>query len=157
MRRFHVNVSVADLNEGVRFYSALFAVSPVVQKPDYAKWVLEDPRLNFAITQRGRAPGVNHVGFQVDTAEDLTAIRAQLHAADNSLVEQCGTACCYASSNKYWVTDPSGVAWETFHTLDSIPVFGEDTEPAAKDNMAAACCVPSSKSRRVTPSENCCA
>jgi len=141
MKRFHVNVSVADINEGIRFYSALFAGPPTVQKSDYAKWMLEDPRINFAIAQRGQVPGVNHVGFQVDSPEELTAMRGQLTAADNSIIEQADASCCYAKSNKYWVTDPAGVAWETFHTLDSIPIYGQDTDLAPKDKVSS-CCVP---------------
>jgi catechol 2,3-dioxygenase-like lactoylglutathione lyase family enzyme len=139
MKRFHVNVSVGDIAEGVRFYSALFAAEPTVRKPDYAKWMLDDPRINFAISQRGYAVGVNHLGFQVDSADELAAMRAQLTRADHALVEQSGAACCYANSDKYWVTDPAGVAWETFHTLDDIPIYGADTEIAPK---TGACCVP---------------
>ena len=139
MKRFHVNVSVQDLAESIRFYSALFAVDPTVRKDDYAKWMLDDPRINFAITQRGDKAGINHLGFQVDSAAELTGMRAQLTRADHTLVEQSDAACCYAKSDKYWVTDPTGVAWETFHTLDSIPIFGADTEIVAKTD---GCCVP---------------
>ena len=139
MKRFHVNVSVQDLAESIRFYSALFAAEPTVLKADYAKWMLEDPRINFAITQRGDKPGVNHLGFQVDSDAELTGMRAQLTRADRALIEQSDAACCYAKSDKYWVTDPTGVAWETFHTLDSIPIYGEDTEIAVKTD---GCCVP---------------
>ena len=140
MKRFHVNVSVADLAESVRFYSAFFAVEPTVLKDDYAKWMLEDPRINFAISQRGYPVGVNHVGFQVDSAEELTAMRTQLTRADHALVEQTGAACCYANSDKYWITDPTGLAWETFHTLEAIPIYGSDTDIAPK--TTGACCVP---------------
>jgi len=139
MKRFHVNVSVKDIDEGIRFYSALFAAEPAVRKDDYAKWMLEDPRINFAISQRGYAPGVDHLGIQVDSAAELTAMRAQLTTADHGLIEQSETACCYAKSDKYWVTDPVGIPWETFHTLDAIPIYGEDTDIAPKDST---CCVP---------------
>ncbi|MGP8227879.1 MAG: ArsI/CadI family heavy metal resistance metalloenzyme [Steroidobacteraceae bacterium] len=140
MKRFHVNVSVADLAESVRFYSALFAVEPTVLKDDYAKWMLEDPRINFAISQRGYPIGVNHVGFQVDSAEELRAMRTQLTRADHALLEQTGAACCYANSDKYWITDPTGLAWETFHTLEAIPIYGSDSDIAPK--TTGACCVP---------------
>jgi catechol 2,3-dioxygenase-like lactoylglutathione lyase family enzyme len=140
MKRFHVNVSVADLAESVRFYSALFAAEPAVLKKDYAKWMLEDPRINFAISQRGYSIGVNHVGIQVDSADELKAMRAQLSRADHALVEQTGAACCYAKSDKYWITDPAGLAWETFHTLDALPIYGADTDIAPK--TTGACCVP---------------
>jgi catechol 2,3-dioxygenase-like lactoylglutathione lyase family enzyme len=127
MKRFHVNLSVEDLAESIRFYTALFATEPTVRKDDYAKWMLDDPRINFAIAQRGATTGVNHLGIQVDSAEELTAMRTQLTHANHALVEQSGAACCYANSDKYWITDPEGIAWETFHTLDTIPIYGADT------------------------------
>jgi len=139
MKRFHVNVSVNDISTGIRFYTALFATEPTVRKDDYAKWLLEDPRINFSISQRGQTAGVNHLGFQVDSAEELTAMRSQLAEADRRLVEEMDAACCYAKSDKYWVTDPVGVPWETFHTLDSIPIYGVDTDVAPRD---LTCCVP---------------
>jgi catechol 2,3-dioxygenase-like lactoylglutathione lyase family enzyme len=125
MKRFHVNLSVENLAESIRFYTALFAMEPTVRKDDYAKWMLDDPRVNFAIAQRGHAPGVNHLGFQVDSAEEPTEMRAQLTRADHALVEQSGASCCYANSDKYWITDPEGIAWETFHTLDTMPIYGD--------------------------------
>lgn len=149
MKRFHVNVSVSDIAEGIRFYSALFAAEPTVKKADYAKWMLDDPRIYFAISARGYPIGVNHLGFQVDSADELTAMRAQLTRADHALVEQSGAACCYANSDKYWITDPTGIAWETFHTLDAIPIYGADTNMAQK---AGACCVPLA----ATANEPCC-
>lgn len=149
MKRFHVNLSVENISESVRFYTALFASEPTVRKEDYAKWMLEDPRINFAIATRGYALGVNHLGFQLDTADELTGMRAQLTRADQALVEQMGAACCYVNSDKYWVTDPTGIAWETFHTLDAIPIYGEDTEITPK---AGACCVP----LKASANEECC-
>lgn len=152
MKRFHVHVAVDDLPESIRFYSTLFGAQPSVRESDYAKWMLEDPRVNFAISSRGREAGVNHLGFQVDTAAELTGMRAQLEAADQSLVEQTAIVCCYARSDKYWVTDPSGIAWETFHSLGAVPVYGEgdrvDTEasscciPLAAEPAASSCCIP---------------
>ena len=149
MKRFHVNLSVKDLSESIRFYTALFATEPAIRKDDYAKWMLDDPRINFAIAQRGQAPGVNHLGFQVDSTEELTAMRAQLTRADHGLVEQAGAACCYANSDKYWITDPEGIAWETFHTLDSIPIYGADTQVVPN---SSACCMP----LKATKDEACC-
>jgi uncharacterized glyoxalase superfamily protein PhnB len=143
MKRFHVHVSVGNLGESVGFYSKLFGAEPTVRKSDYAKWMLEDPRVNFAISTRGRAGGVDHLGFQVDSAEELTALRAQAQRADIAAIEQPAAACCYAKSNKYWITDPQGIAWETFHTLGTVPVYGEDRAVAAPElNAEAACCVP---------------
>ena len=127
MKRLHVHVSVADLAASIRFYQTLFGAEPVVHKSDYAKWMLEDPRVNFAISTHRQPLGINHLGFQVETDEELHAMRARLEAADAQMLEEQEQSCCYARSNKYWVTDPSGIAWETFHTLGSTPVYGEDT------------------------------
>ncbi len=144
MKRFHVHVAVADLENSIRFYSSLFGAQPIVTKDDYAKWMLDDPRVNFAISRRGDAPGVNHLGIQVESDEELIDMRGRLSQADGPVVEQADAACCYAASNKHWVQDPQGVAWETFHTLSSIPVFGEDTRTSLSriSVKAAACCVP---------------
>jgi hypothetical protein len=149
MKRFHVHMAVKDLAESIRFYSALFAAGPTVVKEDYAKWMLDDPRVNFAISNRGHAGGVNHLGFQVDSAEELVSLKNQLRSADAALVEQSAEACCYAKADKYWVTDPGGIAWETFHTLGAVPVYGEDTHLSVEP---AACCVPV----KVAASEPCC-
>ena len=170
MKRFHVHIAVEKLEDSIRFYSSLFGVAPSVVQPDYAKWMLEEPRVNFAISQRGRQPGINHLGFQVDSDVELKAMRGQLEAADVGLVEQTGAACCYALSDKYWVTDPQGVAWETFHTLDSIPMYGEDTRAAAAQGTCcvplpqlesqgepSACCLPLAESTASGPDKACCA
>jgi catechol 2,3-dioxygenase-like lactoylglutathione lyase family enzyme len=138
MKRFHVHVAVPELATGIRFYSTLFGAEPAVRKDDYAKWMLDEPRINFAISQRGGPAGVNHLGFQVDGNAELEALHANLEAADRSVVAEKGANCCYARSDKYWVTDPAGIAWESFHTLGSIPMFGE-AEGAAQDS---ACCAP---------------
>jgi catechol 2,3-dioxygenase-like lactoylglutathione lyase family enzyme len=127
MKRFHVHVAVNDLNQSIRFYSTVFGAEPTVTKPDYAKWMLEDPRINFAISSRGTVPGINHLGLQVDSDEEFKAMREQLMAADSGIVEETGANCCYAKSDKYWVTDPQGIAWETYHSLGSIPMFGADS------------------------------
>jgi len=142
MKRFHVHVAVSNLEEGIAFYSKAFGNEPTVRKSDYAKWMLEDPRLNFAISSRGGKPGVNHLGFQLDSDEEFKAMHAQLAAADAGLVEEIGANCCYAKSDKYWVTDPQGVAWETYHSLGSIPRFGADAVEHASAPAATACCAP---------------
>jgi len=126
MKRFHVHVHVADIDKSVIFYSKLFAAEPARLEADYAKWMLEDPRVNFAISTRGAAPGVDHLGLQTDDADELLDLKARATAADMALLDEGNTACCYARSDKYWVTDPQGVAWEHFHTLESIPVFSEE-------------------------------
>ena len=127
MKRFHIHVSVENLDRSVQFYSTLFGATPTRVEADYAKWMLEDPRVNFAISTHRQPVGVNHLGFQVDTDEELRSMHSQLEAADSQLVQETEQACCYAKGNKYWVTDPTGIAWETFHTLGSIPVYGTDT------------------------------
>ena len=149
MKRLHIHVSVKDLAASIRFYQTLFGAEPAVTKPDYAKWMLEDPRVNFAISTHRQPVGVNHLGLQVDTAEELHGMRAQLEAADARMVEESEQPCCYAKSDKYWVTDPTGIAWETFHTLGAIPVYGEDTpvfnhgaSVVPVETPASACCGP---------------
>lgn len=141
MKRLHVHLGVPDLQASIRFYSGLFGMVPSVQKDDYAKWMLDDPRVNFAISQRGGAPGLNHLGLQAESAEELAGIRSQFESADASAtVAETGAHCCYAKSDKHWVTDPQGIAWEAFHTLDSIPLFGAEPEMKA---AAGGCCAPS--------------
>lgn len=142
MKRFHVHVGVEDLDANVRFYSTVFGQPPSVLKADYAKWMLDDPRVNFAISRRGAPAGLDHLGVQVDSGEELTTLREQVRAAEIAALDQTGAQCCYAESDKYWITDPQGIAWETFHSLDSIPVFGADTQKQAAD-ASAACCAPS--------------
>lgn len=139
MKRFHVHLSVTDLDRSIGFYSRLFSAEPSVVKTDYAKWMLEDPRINFAISTRAGKAGVNHLGFQVETDQELTSLREQAIQADLTAVEDRGAACCYAKSDKHWIEDPQGIAWETFHTLGDIPVFGE---PARQPETASACCGP---------------
>ncbi len=138
MKRFHVHVTVEDLSKSVAFYSTLFGAMPAVEKADYAKWMLDDPRVNFAVSQRGGETGVDHLGIQVDTDEELAAMRAQLATADLAVDDEGLTGCCYAVSDKHWVTDPQGVAWETYRTLDTIPTFHAEVKPGA-----AACSAPS--------------
>ena len=157
MKRFHVHVSVPDLAASVRFYSVLFGQQPSVQKSDYAKWMLEDPRVNFAISQRGRHAGVDHLGLQTDSDDELEALAGQLQQADLQTHAEKDIGCCYARSDKYWVTDPAGVAWETFHSLGTIPTYeGErQDEPARASTccepaQASACCAPAAATAGAT-------
>ena len=147
MKRFHVHVAVSDLAQSTRFYSALFGMQPTVQKNDYAKWKLDDPRLNFAISARTNEAGVNHLGFQADSDDELEEIHARLQTADSAITAEKGANCCYAKSDKYWVQDPTGIAWESFHSLDSIPFYGEQShkgaagaEPKDGGGCGIACC-----------------
>ena len=142
MKRFHVHVAVDDLAANVRFYSTVFGAPPTVQKPDYAKWMLEDPRINFAVSQRGAKSGVDHLGFQVDTDEELAALREQVANAQIAAQDQPGATCCYAKSDKYWIEDPQGIAWETYHTLGEAQIYGETTRSTDAAASAAACCAP---------------
>lgn len=139
MKRFHVHVAVDDLAANIRFYSGVFGVPPTVQKPDYAKWMIEDPRMNFAISRRGAKAGVDHLGFQVDSDEELRDLRSQVAAAEIAAVDQPDAECCYARSDKYWITDPQGVAWETYHTLGEAEIYGADSRHKAEP---AGCCAP---------------
>ena len=159
MKRLHVHLSVNDLAASIRFYRRLFGAEPVVTQLDYAKWVLDDPRVNFAISMNRQPLGVNHLGFQVESDEELRAMRAQLSAADARMLEESERLCCYAKSDKYWVTDPTGIAWETFHTLGSIPVYGEDTavfhhgaSTVPVKSPSSGCCVPA---QRAEPASCC--
>jgi lactoylglutathione lyase len=143
MKRFHVHVHVQDLGKNIAFYSAMFGQEPARKEADYAKWMLTDPPVNFAISTRGTTPGVDHLGVQVETQEELASMKANATKADMALLDEGETTCCYARSDKYWVTDPQGIAWEQFHTLDSVPVFGR---PAAfKAASESACCEPRSQ------------
>lgn len=138
MKRMHIHVAVSDLAQSIAFYSQLFGAQPTVQKPDYAKWMLNDPLVNFAISQRGAKVGIDHIGIQVDNETELCDLKARMEKAEMDIVSQEGTTCCYANSNKHWVQDPSGIAWETYHTLDSAPTFGGN----APEDSASACCAP---------------
>ncbi len=134
MKRMHIHVGVERLDEGINFYSALFGAQPVKVKDDYAKWMLDDPRINFAISTRA-GTGVDHLGLQVDESTELDAMRERLKQADMTLFDEGETVCCYARSEKSWVKDPAGVAWEAYQTMEDVQLFGE-TQPAGD----TACC-----------------
>ena len=152
MKRFHVHVSVNDLEANIKFYSTVFGAPPSVVKADYAKWMLDDPRINFAISIQGNAPGIDHLGIQVDSDDELRELRDHVAAAEIVAVDRSKAECCYARSDKYWTTDPQGVAWETFHTLDAISVYGETPQA-----QSAVCCAPvATIASRSTKSSACC-
>lgn len=138
MKRFHVHVHVDDLSASIAFYSKLFAAEPARVESDYAKWMLDDPRINFAISSRGGERGVDHLGLQADSEEELVELKVRAQAADMTLIDEGETTCCYARSDKYWLTDPDGVAWEQFHTLATIPTFSEARR--VDEPPQAACC-----------------
>lgn len=161
MKRFHVHMHVDNLAKNIDFYSKLFGAAPSRVESDYAKWMLDDPRVNFAISTRGnQTTGLDHLGFQVDEAVELEELKQRAQAADMTLLDEGETTCCYARSEKHWVTDPQGVAWEHFHTLDNIPVFNEPERVAAQ---SVACCTPHTAPAQAQPcctpsssSKSCC-
>ena len=142
MKRLHVNVKVDDLEASIRFYAALFAAEPTVTRPDYAKWMLDDPRVNFAIGTCGSRPGIDHLGIQVETEAELAEVYARLEQAGGATLDEGETTCCYAHSTKQWIEDPQGVAWETFLTHGEAAVYGHQRPelPTAAASCAPACC-----------------
>jgi len=158
MKRFHVHTHVVDLPASIAFYTKLFATEPTRVESDYAKWMLEDPRINFAISTRGDKPGVDHLGIQTDSDEELAELKARAQAADMTLLDEGQTTCCYARSEKYWVTDPQGIAWEHYHTLGSIPLFSE--KPTAENEASACCSTPAPRGKpagiAVKSASSCC-
>jgi catechol 2,3-dioxygenase-like lactoylglutathione lyase family enzyme len=140
MKRFHIHAHVENLQASIAFYSRLFGAEPTRIESDYAKWMIEDPRVNFAISTRGGKPGVDHLGFQADTVEELAELEARARAADGAVRDEGATTCCYARSEKHWVTDPQGIAWEHFQTLGDIPVFSETQKSARSPAARGACC-----------------
>jgi hypothetical protein len=140
MKRLHLHVAVDDLNRSIGFYSTLFASDPTVRKDDYAKWMLDDPKVNFAISTRAGAAGVDHLGIQVETDGELKELATRLKQAGETTRDQEATTCCYAQSNKAWVNDPSGIRWETFFTFGEATAYGEDEVIAISTKPAAACC-----------------
>jgi lactoylglutathione lyase len=158
MKRFHVHAHVENLQASIAFYTKLFAAEPTRVENDYAKWMLEDPRINFAISTRGNQPGIDHLGIQTDSQAELAELKARAQAADLTLLDEGQTTCCYAHSDKHWLTGPKGIAWEHFHTLASIPVFSEGAQRA---NEPSACCAPSTPRGRpvgiaIKPASSCC-
>lgn len=144
MKRFHVHVAVADIQKSVDFYSNLFGFQPSVLKDDYAKWMLDDPRVNFAISARGREPGLDHFGIQAENDNELKEVSARLKTANMEVFDEGATTCCYAKSEKAWVVDPQGLAWETFLTTGESTSYGDDNKISTQIPLhrKSACCVP---------------
>ena len=155
MKRLHVHVGVADLNTSIGFYSTLFGAAPIVTEDDYAKWMLDDPRVNFAISSGDRArKGIEHLGIQVESGEELTEVYGRLKAADRPVLEEGATTCCYAKSEKSWIADPDGVVWEAFLTNGEATVYGDSPKLNALSANAAddSCCAPALTAKAM----NCC-
>ena len=157
MKRFHVHLHVDDLAKSIGFYSKLFAADPARLEADYAKWMLADPPVNFAISTRGNRPGIDHLGIQTDDASELAQLKARAEAADIALLDEGPTTCCYARSEKHWITDPQGIAWEHFHTLADIAVFNE---APVQSGSKSACCSPTARGKppetAVSSAPSCC-
>lgn len=151
MKRLHVHLTVNELPESIKFYSAMFASSPTTEHSDYAKWDLKEPAVNFAISTKGNDAGLNHLGIQVDSGDELETIASQLSNAEITTAEQGDTACCYANSNKHWAQDPQGIAWEAFHTMGQIEVYGAD-----KSDNGTVCCSPLSTEQTAATKRNSC-
>jgi catechol-2,3-dioxygenase len=151
MKRLHVHVSVEDLTQSITFYSTLFAAEPAVTKSDYAKWMLDDPRVNFAISTRGTASGLDHLGIQVETQDELQEVYGRLQQAGRPVLEQGATTCCYAASEKSWIADPQGLSWETFLTTGESTRYGDSVDLGSIRVASPACCTTG------TPSDACCA
>lgn len=158
MKRFHVHLHVSDLEKSIGFYSKLFAATPTRQESDYAKWMLQDPPVNFAISTRGSKVGIDHLGIQADDEAELSELKARAASADQAMVDEGMSTCCYARSEKHWVTDPQGIAWEHFQTLGNIPVFSEkeratlstgDTAPQTPVEPATSACCPPTRGKAI--------
>src|SRR5262249_51125749 len=148
MKRMHVHVGVEDLDRAIGFYSVLFATPPTVVKPDYAKWMLDDPRVNFAISTRGKRPGLDHLGIQVASRDELQEVYARMRNADANVIDQGQSSCCYAKSEKSWINDPAGISWETFFTTGENVHYGDGTgERVARVAHERECCAPQAASQ----------
>lgn len=162
MKRMHVHVSVQDIEESVRFYSTLFAAVPTVRKPDYAKWMLENPLVNFAVSSRSASIGIDHLGIQVTDADELHDVYQQLVRADAPLKQDGETVCCYAKSEKSWIIDPQGIRWETFLTTGESTTYGSETPESiatccvSDENNGASCCTPEDRARAAATQAACC-
>jgi catechol-2,3-dioxygenase len=153
MKRLHVHMSVEDIAQSVKFYSTLFATDPAVIKPDYAKWMLDDPRVNFAISTHRAKPGLDHLGIQVETADELHDVYGRLRKADRPVLEEGATTCCYAKSEKSWIADPQGVSWETFLSSGESTVYGDSVDLGPIRTTQGACCTPKTE---LAPVAACC-
>jgi hypothetical protein len=152
MKRLHLHVSVPDLAQSIQFYETLFGSAPSVVKDDYAKWMLEDPHVNFAISQRGGSPGIDHVGIQIESQGELAELAGRLKAAGKKTFDQTATTCCYAKGDKSWVNDPAGVRWETFYTFGEATTYGEDpkAEAAPAAPAPSECCAAAAAPKKTT-------
>jgi catechol-2,3-dioxygenase len=158
MKRLHVHVAVGDVEQSAKFYTGLFGAPPTVLKEDYAKWMLDDPRVNFAISARGREPGLDHLGIQVENQDELAEVSQRLKKANVQIFDEGATTCCYAESEKAWAVDPQGIAWETFLTTGAATVYGNDNAVSTSEIPMAqksACCAPDLETVSVQITKKC--
>jgi catechol 2,3-dioxygenase-like lactoylglutathione lyase family enzyme len=156
MKRLHVHLAVENIEKNIAFYSTMFGSQPTVQHDDYAKWMLDDPRINFAISNRSEKLGLDHLGIQAEDDAELQGIKQQLDSTQAPIKEQEGTSCCYAKSDKYWVTDPQGIAWESFHSLSEIPTFNEQKETSSEESSSACCSTVENEKKESEKKSSCC-
>lgn len=156
MKRMHIHIAVNEMADSIAFYSTIFGEIPTVERDDYAKWEVDEPAINFAISNRGHTSGINHLGIQVESEAELKEIADRLDEAEITSSTQQGASCCYAHSNKHWAMDPQGIAWESFHTLGDIAIFGEDTKSDNNEHESSACCIPLSQSDADNKDAACC-
>ncbi len=142
MKRLHIHLSVDQIKQNIEFYSTLFGAQPSIVHEDYAKWMLDDPKVNFAISNRGSDTGLDHLGIQVENDQELRELKGRLESTQQDIDSQENTACCYSKSDKHWITDPQGIAWESFHTLADIPTFNESNIQREVETSVSACCIP---------------
>ena len=154
MSKMHIHISVENLEESIKFYSSLFGSQPTKLKNDYAKWMLDDPSVNFAISARGAAVGIDHIGIQAENEDEMQVLRDRINAADIDTFDDGPAVCCYSKSDKSWIQDPSGIAWETYHTMDEANFFNEESQESSE----SACCVPEMKPKQDSckPDTGCC-
>lgn len=154
MSKMHIHISVENLEESIEFYSSLFGSQPTKLKNDYAKWMLDDPSVNFAISARGAAVGIDHIGIQAENEDEMQVLRDRINAADIDTFDDGPAVCCYSKSDKSWIQDPSGIAWETYHTMDEANFFNEESQESSE----SACCVPEMKPKQDSckPDTGCC-
>lgn len=154
MKRLHVHLAVNDIQQNISFYSSLFNSEPSVLKEDYAKWMLDDPRVNFSISNRSEKVGLDHLGIQAENSDELAQLKESIEQADAPIKTEEGTACCYARSDKHWTLDPQGIAWETFHSLQEIPTFNEAKKMNTEESSA--CCAPATETVANSEKSSCC-
>ena len=154
MKRMHIHIAVNELSESIGFYSTIFGSAPTIKREDYAKWNLNNPKVNFAISLRDGLCGMNHLGIQVDSEVELQEIAQRLESAEINYSTQEGTSCCHSHSNKHWALDPQGIAWESFRTISDAPLLGVSSDVSSEESTS--CCIPLNMNQQGDQEEDCC-